>query len=86
MDLIIGCHTSNMTMKGERYYAAILEDLNSKFDLLIERVQHINNTTASKADIALLGDKIDSLDNSTRALLVNHTTRIQKLELALKPL
>ena len=43
-----------MTMKEERYFAAILEDINAKFDLLIELIQHVNNTKASQADIAHL--------------------------------
>jgi hypothetical protein len=73
-------------MKEERYFTAVLEDISSKFDLLIELVQHINNTKASQADIAQLETTIGRVENSTRALLTNHTNRIQKLELTVTPL
>ncbi|MGY4893406.1 MAG: hypothetical protein ACO1N2_01780 [Candidatus Saccharimonadota bacterium] len=74
-----------MTAKEERYFTSILEDINSKFDLIIELVQHINTTKANQADIIRLEEHISRLEQSASAMLTAHTSRIYNLEKSLRP-
>ncbi len=74
-----------MTAKEERYFTSILEDINSKFDLIIELVQHINTTKANQADIIRLEEHISRLEQSASAMLTAHTGRIYNLEKSLRP-
>lgn len=83
--LIIRCHTTIMTSKEERYFSIILEDIHSKFDLLIELVQHVNNTKANQTDVLRLEKRMHSLEQLMNTARSNHTRRISKLEKSLKP-
>ncbi|HSW81497.1 MAG TPA: hypothetical protein VLG40_03810 [Candidatus Saccharimonas sp.] len=80
-----------MTREDRNYVAAILEDINSKFDFLVEIVMPMQKDVASlKDDVAMLKDDMHEVKADIRTLklaltetnkeLRDHGRRLTRLE------